>query len=165
MQRLRGNYKLAKKEILTVWGAEFPSRPSFSYVATQELLRRDAGIATSRRRKMGIERGKGQAMESPGTGVRRGHRERAWVKIQKGAKGQKVKSHIWQKRKGESEKVKVKLKRWMWNWKGECGEWWIGWICRIYECDFSKNRNETNPKYHIIIINMPRLRLLNTINY
>ena len=85
---------MAKKEILTVRGAEFPSRPFFSYVATQELLRRDAGIATSRRRKMGIERGKGQAMESSGTGVRRGHRERAWVKIQKGAKGQKVKSHI-----------------------------------------------------------------------
>lgn len=154
MQRLRGNYKLAKKEILTVWGAEFPSRPSFSYVATQELLRRDAGIATSRRRKMGIERGKGQAMESPGTGVRRGHRERAWVKIQK---GQKVK-----RPKGQKSHL-TKAKRW--KWKGECGEWWIGWICRIYECDFSKNRNETNPKYHIIIINMPRLRLLNTINY
>lgn len=127
MQRLRGNYKLAKKEILTVWGAEFPSRPSFSYVATQELLRRDAGIATSRRRKMGIERGKGQAMESPGTGVRRGHRERAWVKIQKGqkvkrSKGQKshlTKAKRW-KWKSEGEKVKVKVKRWMW--------WMVNWV-------------------------------------
>lgn len=113
---LRGIYKLAKKEILTVWGAEFPSRPSFSYVATQELLRRDAGIATSRRRKMGIERGKEQAMESPGTGVQRGHRERAWGKILKGQKNQRSKgqkSHLtkvkrWKwKSEGESEKVKV----------------------------------------------------------
>ena len=137
---LRGIYKLAKKEILTVWGAEFPSRPSFSYVATQELLRRDAGIATSRRRKMGIERGKEQAMESPGTGVQRGHRERAWGKILKGQKNQRS--------KGQKSHL-TKVKRWKWK----------------SECDFSKNRNETNPKYHIIIINMPRLRLLNTINY
>ena len=68
-----------------------PSKAPFSYVATRELLRRDAGIATSRRRKMGIERGKEQAMESPGTGIQRGHRERAWGKI---LIGQKVKSHI-----------------------------------------------------------------------
>ena len=53
-------------------------------------------------RKMGIERGKEQAMESPGTGAQRGHREKAWGKILKGqkgkkdkrSKGQKVKSHI-----------------------------------------------------------------------
>lgn len=41
-------------------------------------------------------------MESPGTGVQRRLRERTWGKIQK---GQKVKSHIWQKWKSESEKV------------------------------------------------------------
>ena len=58
MQRLRGIYKLTKKEILTLWGAEYPLRPPFSYVATRELLRRDAGIATSRRRKRGTGRGK-----------------------------------------------------------------------------------------------------------
>ena len=104
MQRLRGIYKLTKKEILTVWEAEYPLKAVFSYVATQELLRRDAGIATSRRRKMGTGRGKGQAMESPGTGAQRGQREKAWVKIQK---EQKVKSHIWQKWKSESEKVNV----------------------------------------------------------
>jgi hypothetical protein len=92
MTGLRRNYKLAKKEILTLRGAEYPLRAAFSYVATRELLRRDAGIATSGRRKKGIERGKDQTKESPGTGVQRGHRERAWVKIQK--KGQKVKSHI-----------------------------------------------------------------------
>lgn len=112
MTGLRRNYKLAKKEILTVWEAEFPSRFPFSYVATRELLRRDAGIATSRRRKMGTGRGKGQAIESPGTGAQRGQREKAWVKIQKEqkvkrSKGQKVKSHIWQKWKSESEKVNV----------------------------------------------------------
>lgn len=105
MTVLRRNYKLAKKEILTLWEAEYPLRAAFSYVATRELLRRDAGIATSRRRKKGIEREKDQMKESPGTGVQRGHRERAWVKIQK--KGQKVKSHIWQKWKSESEKVNV----------------------------------------------------------
>lgn len=56
MTGLRRNYKLAKKEILTLWEAEYPLRAAFSYVATRELLRRDAGIATSRRRKKGIGR-------------------------------------------------------------------------------------------------------------
>lgn len=32
---------------------------------------------------MDTGRGKGQAMESPGTGAQRGQREKAWVKIQK----------------------------------------------------------------------------------
>ena len=43
MQRLRGIYKLTKKEILTVREAESPLRAAFSYVATRELLRRDVG--------------------------------------------------------------------------------------------------------------------------
>ena len=91
-----------------------PSKAPFSYVATRELLRRDAGIATSRRRKMGIERGKEQAMESPGTGAQRGHREKAWGKILKGQKGKKDKRSKGQKVKrskvtfDKSEKVKVK---------------------------------------------------------
>ena len=80
-----------------------PPKAPFSYVATRELLRRDAGIATSRRRKMGIERGKEQAMESPGTGVRRGHRERAWGMIRKGQKVKRSKVTF-----DKSEKVKVK---------------------------------------------------------
>ena len=152
MTGLRRNYKLAKKEILTLWEAEFPSRPPFSYVATRELLRRDAGIATSRRRKMGIERGKEQAMESPGTGAQRRHGERAWVRILIGQKVKRSKVTF-----DKSEKVKVK--RWILNEMngergelGERGERGIWWICRICECDFSKNRNETNPKYHITII-------------
>lgn len=102
MQRLRGIYKLTKKEILTVREAESPLRAAFSYVATRELLRRDAGIATSRRRKMGTGRGKGQAMESPGTGAQRGHRERTWGKIQKGQKVKRSKVTF-----DKSEKVKV----------------------------------------------------------
>lgn len=114
MTVLRRNYKLAKKEILTLWEAEYPLRAAFSYVATRELLRRDAGIATSRRRKKGIEREKDQMKESPGTGVQRGHRERAWVKIQKKGKRSKVTFD-------KSEKVKVK--KWILNEvNGELGE-------------------------------------------
>ena len=55
MQRLRGIYKLTKKEILTLLEAEFPSRLPFPtsrrgnyYVGTQELLRRDVGKRASR---------------------------------------------------------------------------------------------------------------------
>nr|WP_295287697.1 hypothetical protein [uncultured Prevotella sp.] len=66
---------------------------------------------------MGIERGKEQAMESPGTGAQRGHREKAWGKILKGQKGKKDKRE--KRTKGQkvkrskvtfdkSEKVKVK---------------------------------------------------------
>ena len=108
MQRLRGIYKLTKKEILTLWGAEYPIRAAFSYVATRELLRRDAGIATSRRRKMGTGReGKG-----PGDGIAwnwgsEGTAGESMGEDSKRAKGQKVKSHIWQKWKSESEKVNV----------------------------------------------------------
>ena len=54
---------------------------------------------------MGTGRGKGQAMESPGTGAQRGHRERTWGKIQKRAKGQKVKRS--KVTFDKSEKVKV----------------------------------------------------------
>ena len=46
-----------------------PQKLPFSYVATRELLRRDAGIATSRRRKKGIEKGKeGKGAGDWGTG-------------------------------------------------------------------------------------------------
>lgn len=69
----------------------------------RELLRRDAGIATSRRRKMGTGRGKGQAIPSPGTGAQRGQREKAWVKIQKEQKVKRSKVTF-----DKSEKVKVK---------------------------------------------------------
>lgn len=60
---------------------------------------------------MGIERGKEQAMESPGTGVQRGHRERAWGKILKGQKNQRSKGQKVKRSKvtfDKSEKVKVK---------------------------------------------------------
>ena len=67
------------------------------------MLRRDAGIATSGRRKKGIERGKDQTKESPGTGVQRGQREKAWVKIQKEQKVKRSKVTF-----DKSEKVKVK---------------------------------------------------------
>lgn len=131
MPQLRGNYKLTKKEILTVWEAEFPSRPPFSYVGTRELLRRDAWIATSRRRKMGIERGKEQAMESPGTGVRRGHRERAWVKFHK---GQKVK-----RSKGQKSHL-TKVKKWKWK-----GEYWTRWM--MNEVNGENKVNEVNGEF------------------
>lgn len=85
MTVLRRNYKLAKKEILTLWEAELPSRLPFPtsgrgnyYVGTQELLRRDVG-----------KRASGENMGEDS----------------KRSKGQKVKSHIWQKWKSESEKV------------------------------------------------------------
>ena len=103
MTGLRRNYKLAKKEIQPLREAEFPSRPPFTYVATRELLRQNAGITTSRRRKMDTGRGKGQAMESPGTRAQRGQREKAWVKIQKEQKVKKSKVTF-----DKSEKVKVK---------------------------------------------------------
>ena len=104
MTGLRRNYKLAKKEILTLWEAEYPLRAAFSYVATRELLRRDAGIATSRRRKKGIGReGKG-----PGDGIAwnwgsKGTSGEDMGEDSKRSKGQKVKSHIWQKWKSESD--------------------------------------------------------------
>ena len=60
------------------------------------MLRRDVGKRASG------ERGKGQAMESPGTGARRGHRERTWGKIQKGQKVKRSKVTF-----DKSEKVKV----------------------------------------------------------
>ena len=69
----------------------------------REVLRRDAGIATSRRRKMGTGRGEGQAIPSPGTGAQRGQREKAWVKIQKEQKVKRSKVTF-----DKSEKVKVK---------------------------------------------------------
>lgn len=126
MQRLRGIYKLTKKEILTVWEAEYPLRAAFSYVATRELLRRDAGIATSRRRKMGTGRGKVRVCHKK---VFRQASRRIWprqasrricvlekVKRSKGQKSHLIKVKMW-KGKSESEKVKVKRwTRWMVNW-------------------------------------------------
>jgi len=52
---------------------------------------------------MGTGRGKGQAMESPGTGAQRGQREKAWVKTQKEQKVKRSKVTF-----DKSEKVKVK---------------------------------------------------------
>ena len=52
---------------------------------------------------MDTGRGKGQAMESPGTRAQRGQREKAWVKIQKEQKVKKSKVTF-----DKSEKVKVK---------------------------------------------------------
>ena len=52
---------------------------------------------------MGIERGKEQAMESPGTGAQRRHGERAWVRILIGQKVKRSKVTF-----DKSEKVKVK---------------------------------------------------------
>lgn len=105
MTGLRRNYKLAKKEILTLWEAEFPSRPPFSYVATRELLRRDAGIATSRRRKKGIGReGKG-----PGDGI-------AWNWGSKGTSGENMGEDSKRSKGQKSHLTKVKK----WKWIGEC---------------------------------------------
>lgn len=61
------------------------------------MLRRDVG------KRAAGERGKGQAMESPGTGAQRGQREKAWVKIQKEQKVKRSKVTF-----DKSEKVKVK---------------------------------------------------------
>lgn len=72
----------------------------------RELLRRDAGIATSRRRKKGIGReGKGSGDGIAWNWGSKGTSGENMGEDSKRSKGQKVKSHIWQKWKSESEKV------------------------------------------------------------
>lgn len=160
MPQLRGNYKLAKKEILTVWEADYPQKPLFPtsrrgnyYVGTQELLRRDVGKWASRE-----------------------ERNRRWNRLELGFEGDIGREHGERSERGKRAKGQkshlTKVKKWKWKgeywtrwmmnemndergeWgeQSERGEWWIWWICPICECDFSKNRNETNPKYHITII-------------
>ena len=131
MPQLRGNYKLAKKEILTVWEADYPQKPLFPtsrrgnyYVGTQELLRRDVGKWASReernRRWNRLELGfEGDIGREHGWSSKRGKR----------SKGQKVKSHIWQKWKSESEKVNIERDEWWTRWMG----WtkWTRWMVNL----------------------------------
>ena len=111
MPRLRGIYKLTKKEILTVWEAEYPksilfptSRCGNYYVATQELLRRDAGKRASRE-----------------------ERNRRWNRLELGFEGDIGREHG-----GRSKRVKrskgqkshlTKVKKWKWK-----GEYWTRWM-------------------------------------
>lgn len=100
-------------------GSLFPtSRRRNYYVGTQELLRRDVG------------------KWAPGE-----ERDRRWNRLELGLRGDSGRKHGWRFKKSKRSKGQkshlTKVKKW--KWKGECGEWWIGWICWKCKCECKMN--------------------------
>lgn len=128
MPRLRGNYKLTKKEILTVWEADYPQKPLFPtsrrgnyYVGTQELLRRDVGKWASRE-----------------------ERNRRWNRLELGFEGDIGREHGWRSKRGKRSKGQkshlAKVKKWKWK-----GEYWTRWM--MNEVNGENKVNEVNGEF------------------
>lgn len=128
MPRLRGNYKLTKKEILTAWEADYPQKPLFPtsrrgnyYVGTQELLRRDVGKRASRE-----------------------ERNRRWNRLELGFRGDTGREHGWSSKRGKRSKGQkshlTKVKKWKWK-----GEYWTRWM--MNEVNGENKVNEVNGEF------------------